>query len=351
MEEHGCAGLPSATKSILTASSRIRKLKSVFITGGAGYVGSHCCKAFANAGWNVVVYDNLSRGWADFVKWGPLVVGDILDEHHLTRAMRKARPDLVAHFAALAYVGESMTDPGSYYLNNTAGALHVLNAMRAADVGSIVFSSTCATYGTPERTPIDESHPQRPINPYGWSKLFVEQVLADHDRAHGMRHVALRYFNAAGADPEGDIGERHEPETHVIPLAIRSAMGTGATLTVLGTDYPTRDGSCVRDYVHVSDLADAHLRAAEHLSRGEASGAFNLGTGTGTTVKEVAQAVQQVSGRPVEMSIGPRRPGDPAVLVAQAAKARALLGWEPRRSGICDIVADAWAWHQRDVRP
>jgi UDP-arabinose 4-epimerase len=318
--------------------------RTVFVTGGAGYVGSHCCKAFAEAGWNVVVYDNLSRGWADFVQWGPLVRGDILDAGHLARAMRDAKPDAVAHFAALAYVGESVERPADYYRTNTAGALNVLDAMRAADVGRIVFSSTCATYGVPQRSPIDETHPQQPINPYGWSKLFTERMLADHDAAHGTRHVALRYFNAAGADPEGRLGERHEPETHVIPLAIRGAVQSGYRFTIHGTDYDTRDGTAVRDYIHVADLADAHLRALDHLCRGGTSEAINLGTGRGTTVAEVADAVQAAAGRPLPRTHGPRRAGDPPALVADAGKAARLLGWVPRRSDIGTIVGDAWRW-------
>lgn len=323
--------------------------RTVFVTGGAGYVGSHCCKAFAEAGWDVVVYDNLSRGWPEFVQWGPLVRGDILDPEHLVHAMRQARPDAVAHFAALAYVGESVTQPADYYRTNTTGALNVLAAMRAADVGAIVFSSTCATYGVPKRTPIDETHPQQPINPYGWSKLFVERMLADHDTAYGLRSVVLRYFNAAGADPDGRIGERHEPETHVIPLAIRGAMRSDYAFTILGNDYDTRDGTAVRDYIHVADLADAHLRGLAHLTGGGASDVFNLGTGHGTTVQEVADAVQAASGRPLPRTLGPRRAGDPPALVADASKAARVLGWKPRRSDIETLIGDAWRWHMLDA--
>jgi UDP-arabinose 4-epimerase len=299
--------------------------RTVFVTGGAGYVGPHCCKAFAEAGWNVIVYDNLSRGWRDFVRWGPLIEGDILDAEHLTSAIREARPDAVAHFAALAYVGESVADPGKYYRVNSAGALNILDAMRSCNVSAIVFSSTCATYGVPVRTPIDEDHPQAPINPYGWSKLFVEKMLADHDRAHGIRHVALRYFNAAGADPDGAIGERHEPETHVIPLAIRGAIQEGYAFTIHGGDYETRDGSAVRDYIHVSDLADAHLKALGHLCAGGRSDVFNLGTGVGTSVRDIANAVERAAGRPIARTVGPRRAGDPPALVASADKAARLL--------------------------
>jgi len=323
--------------------------RKVFVTGGAGYVGGHCCKAFAEAGWDVVVYDNLSRGWRDFVRWGPLLEGDILDAERLTASMRECRPDAVAHFAALAYVGESVLDPSLYYRVNSIGALNVLDAMRVCNVSSIVFSSTCATYGVPVRTPIDEAHPQNPINPYGWSKLIVEKMLADHDRAHGLRHVALRYFNAAGADPDGNIGERHEPETHVIPLAIRGAMQGSYTFTIHGSDYNTRDGTAMRDYIHVSDLADAHLRAMDHLFNGGGSEVFNLGTGIGTSVREIADAVELAAGRPIARRVGPRRIGDPPALVASADKAARLLGWRPQRSSIDAIIADAWRWHQTDT--
>lgn len=322
--------------------------KRVFVTGGAGYVGSHCCKAFAQAGWEVVVYDNLSRGWRDMVRWGPLVEGDILDGPALTAALRDAKPDAVAHFAALAYVAESVAQPDLYYRINTVGTLTLLDAMRAAGVGRLVFSSTCATYGTPSRTPIDETHPQSPINPYGWSKLFVEKMLADHDAAYDLRYVALRYFNAAGADPDGQIGERHDPEPHVIPLAIRGALNGDYVFTIHGDDFDTRDGTAVRDYIHVADLADAHCRALDHLQSGGASDVFNLGTGVGTTVAEIAAAVEKIAGRAFPRRAGPRRPGDPPALIASAAKARDRLGWTPTRSAIDDIIATAWRWHAQN---
>ena len=320
--------------------------RTVFVTGGAGYVGSHCCKAFAEAGWNVVVFDNLSRGWADFVQWGPLIEGDILDPDALSRAITDVRPDAVAHFAALAYVGESVGDPGLYYRTNVCGTLNLLEAMVKADVSRLVFSSTCATYGEPERMPIAEDCPQRPVNPYGWTKLMAERMLADFDRAHGLRSVALRYFNAAGADPDGLIGERHAPETHLLPLAIRAAQPQGDfALTVFGDDFPTPDGTCVRDYIHVADLASAHLAALEYLEQGGSSIALNLGTGHGHSVREVIETTGHLAGCPVRHSIGPRRAGDPPVLVADPSRAAEVLGWRAKRSGLEVILADALAWH------
>ncbi len=322
--------------------------KTVFVTGGAGYVGSHCCKAFAEAGWKVVVFDNLSRGWRDMVRWGDLIEGDILDLDALKAAMARVKPDAVAHFAAFAYVGESVDDPAIYYRNNSVGTLNILDAMRANNVQNIVFSSTCATYGVPVRTPIDEQHPQSPINPYGWSKFIVEKMLADYSVAYGLRYAALRYFNAAGADPDGTIGERHEPETHVIPLAIRGALKNDYIFTIFGNDFDTRDGTGLRDYIHVADLADAHCRALEYLLNGGASDVFNLGTGNGTTVEEIAAAVEYVSGKPLPRKIGPRRTGDPPALVASAEKAERILGWKPQHSDIKNIIASAWRWHAQE---
>jgi len=321
---------------------------TIFVTGGAGYVGSHCCKAFARAGWNVVTYDNLSRGWRDFVKWGELIEGDVRDAERLTAAMRKVRPAAVAHFAALAYVGESVGNPGLYYDVNARGSLNILQAMADCAVPAIVFSSTCATYGVPDRLPIDEATHQSPINPYGASKLMVERMLADFGHAHALRSVALRYFNAAGADPEGDLGERHDPETHLIPLAIAAARPGDSSLTVFGNDFPTPDGTCIRDYIHVADLAEAHVLALRHLLDGGQSDVFNLGTETGTSVSGVIAAVEAISGAPVRFTHGSRREGDPPVLVASAAKARAALGWAPTRSDIQSIIADAWQWHSAE---
>jgi UDP-arabinose 4-epimerase len=323
-------------------------LKTILVTGGAGYVGSHCCKAFAKAGWKVVVFDNLFRGWRDMVKWGPLIEGDILDRSALDAAFAQVKPDVVAHFAALTYVGESVEDPGLYYRNNTFGAFNLLEAMRAAGVNKLIFSSTAATYGVPHQTPMPEDHPQLPINPYGWSKLFVERMMADYAAAYDLRYAALRYFNAAGADADGEVGERHEPETHVIPLAARGALRDDYVFTIFGDDFDTRDGTCVRDYIHVSDLGRAHAAAADYLLDGGAATAFNLGTGHGTTVKEIADAIEKVSGRPLPRRIGPRRAGDPPVLVASNARAKAILGWEPRQSSIDEIVQSAWDWAKKD---
>lgn len=323
--------------------------RTVFVTGGAGYVGSHCCKAFAEAGWNVVVYDNLSRGWREFVQWGRLIEGDILDYESLSRAMAEVKPDAVAHFAALAYVGESVEDPEPYYRTNVTGTLNILTAMRENKVPALVFSSTCATYGPPVRIPIDETHPQAPINPYGRSKLVAEWMLRDHSDAYGVRFVALRYFNAAGSDPSGAIGERHEPETHVIPLALRGAGSPSYVFKVLGTDYDTPDGTAVRDYIHVNDLASAHLGALDYLEKGGQSEAINLGTGTGTSVLQIRDGVEEVTGRKVPTELVGRRPGDPSRLVALPEKALKLLGWQAKRSNILQILADAWTWHLNEM--
>ncbi|HEY3797703.1 MAG TPA: UDP-glucose 4-epimerase GalE [Caulobacteraceae bacterium] len=321
--------------------------KRVLVTGGAGYVGSHCCKAFAREGWEVVVFDNLSRGWADFVRWGPLIVGDILDGDALRKAMDDVRPSAVAHFAALAYVGESVAQPDIYYRTNVLGTLNVLDAMRHASVENLLFSSTCATYGTPARVPVDETHPQAPINPYGHSKLMAEQVIRDVSGAYGLRHVLLRYFNAAGADVDGEVGERQDPAVRAIQLAVRSAQ-VGSVFQVYGDDFDTRDGTAVRDYVHVSDLAEAHAKALDYLLAGGASEVLNLGTGVGVTVREIVDAVEAVAGRPIAWEMAPRREGDPACLVAACEKAAAVLGWTAKQSGLDEIVRSAWAWQKAD---
>jgi UDP-arabinose 4-epimerase len=321
------------------------EVTTILVTGGAGYVGSHCCKAFKEAGFNVVVFDNLSQGWREAVRYGDLIEGDILDPAALAQAMDRVKPDAVAHFAALIAVGESVSQPDLYYRNNTVGSLNIVEAMLKTGVNKILFSSTCATYGQPVRIPLDEDHPQAPLNPYGWSKLFVERMLADVAAAHPLRYVALRYFNAAGADASGEIGERHEPETHAIPLVIQGALKPDYVFTIFGDDFDTRDGTGLRDYIHVTDLGDAHKRAVDYLMAGGASEVFNLGTGTGTTVEELAAAVERVSGRKVARRIGPRRAGDAPALVAAADKARRILGWEPKHSSIDNIVATAWRWH------
>jgi UDP-arabinose 4-epimerase len=321
-------------------------MTTVLVTGGAGYIGSHCCKAFAEAGWKVVTYDNLSRGWREAVKWGPLVEGDIADAETMAAALRQYRPDVVAHFAAYAYVGESVERPELYYRNNSFGTLVLLEEMLKAGVDKLIFSSTCASYGIPVQTPIDEEHPQWPINPYGWSKFIIERMIDDLSRAHGFNAVMLRYFNAAGCDPDREIGEHHEPETHVVPLAIEAAMRPGLVFTINGTDFDTPDGTAVRDYVHVSDLAQAHVLAGKMLLQRPGVHAYNLGTGNGTTVKELVDAVARACGRELPVSYGPRRPGDPPALVASAAKAQRELGWVPTQSGMDRIVDTALAWYR-----
>ncbi len=320
----------------------------ILVIGGAGYIGSHACKAIAGAGHMVVVYDNLSTGHRDFVRWGPLEQGDIRHADRLREVMRRYKPDLVMHFAALAYVGESVVDPGRYYDVNVNGTRILLDAMLDAGVGRIVFSSSCATYGVPSAMPISENTDQRPINPYGKTKLIAEGMLADYAHAHGICWAALRYFNAAGADPDGEIGESHDPETHAIPLALEAATGRRTSFSLFGTDYPTEDGSAVRDYVHVADLADAHVRAAEYLMDGGASVALNLGTGVGTSLFELAAAIERVGGRKVPLIHAPRRNGDPPELYATADRAREILGWEPRHSGIDEIISTALAWMERE---
>ena len=321
--------------------------RTVFVTGGAGYVGSHCAKAFARAGWQVVTYDNLSRGHRDLVKWGPLIEGDILDTDHLRQSLDEVRPDAVAHFAAFAYVAESMSDPGMYYRNNVSGTLSLLDAMQAANVSQLVFSSSCATYGISDDL-ITEETPQNPINPYGETKKICEQMILDYGQAHSLRSVILRYFNAAGADPDGETGERNDPEPHVIPLAIRGAMDGTFTFNILGNDYDTPDGTCVRDYVHVCDLAAAHTKALAYLQDGGVSEIFNLGTGRGHSVLELADAVSRTAGKPVPRVFADRRPGDPPRLVARAEKAERILGWTPKQSDLDSILSSAWAWFLKE---
>ena len=322
---------------------------TVMVIGGAGYIGSHCARAFDLDGWSVVVFDNLSRGWRDFVRWGEFFEGDILSDSDLKVAFERHKPDLVVHLAALAYVGESVRSPESYYRTNTVGALNVLGAMRASAVSSLVFSSTCATYGATDVARITETHAQYPINPYGWSKFMVERMIESFSSAYDLRFVMLRYFNAAGADIAAQIGERHQPETHVIPLALQGLLGDGGRFVVNGLDYATRDGSCERDFIHVKDLADAHLLAAKYLGSNGISGAFNLGTGHGVTVLELIAAIERVTGRRLDWIEGPRRFGDPAILVADNTRAEKVLGFSPKFSEIDQIIEDAWHWHQLEV--
>lgn len=319
---------------------------SILVTGGAGYVGSHACKALAKAGYTPVVFDNLSRGHREAVRWGPLVTGELSDRAALVAAMRQHSVIAVMHFAAFAYVGESVADPELYYRNNVIGTLNLLGAVREAEINSIVFSSTCAVYGEPDKIPMRENVALGPVNPYGETKLAIERALAWYAAAYGMRYAALRYFNAAGADPEGEIGEDHDPETHVIPLAIRAALGQAEPISVFGTDYPTPDGSAVRDYIHVTDLADAHVRAVGYLDKGGESAAINLGTGRGTSVLELIASIERISGRKVPYTLGPRRAGDPPALVADPGLAAKLLGWRARHSDIDTIVRTALAWHE-----
>jgi UDP-glucose 4-epimerase len=319
-------------------------MANILVVGGAGYIGAHTCLDLFNKGFTPIVYDNLSTGHAEFVKWGPLEVGDIRDRGRLDEVFRKHKPVAIMHFAAAIEVGESVRDPGGYYDNNVAGTITLLRAAQAAGIDKLVFSSTCATYGIPSSIPMNEAHAQSPINPYGRSKLIVEQILGDLDLYQDFRSCILRYFNAAGADPEGRIGEWHSPETHAIPIAIETALGRRPHFQVLGTDYDTRDGSCVRDFVHVLDLADAHTRAVEHLLNGGPSHALNLGTGHGTTVKELLKTVQSVAGRDFKIEYGPRRSGDSPALVADNALARRTIGWSPRHD-LQSIIGTAWNWH------
>ena len=322
---------------------------AILVTGGAGYIGSHAARALRRSGYEVVVYDNLSTGFRRLAQGFELVEGDIADDAKLRPVL--ARVDAVMHFAAHAYVGESVADPRKYFRNNVLAALSLLNCALDAGIRRFVFSSTCAVYGLPEQIPITEPEKREPVNPYGATKLCFENALEAYDRAYGLRSVRLRYFNAAGADESGETGELHDPETHLIPLALAAATGKGRELQIFGSDYPTPDGTCVRDYIHVNDLADAHVRALQYLERsagetGAESPAINLGTGRGNSVLEVIQAAENATGRPVRRTMGPRRPGDPPVLVADPSKAQKMLGWTAQRT-LADIVSSAWAWMQK----
>lgn len=327
----------------------------VLVTGGAGYVGAHACKALAAAGHAPTVFDNLSTGWREAAAFGSLIEGDLLRPDDIARALAEVDPHAVMHFAAASNVGESVVRPDLYWDNNVAGALNLLAAMRRRGPARIVFSSTCAVYGDPDGENLVETSPQVPVNAYGRTKLAVEHLLADFEAAFGIRHVIFRYFNAAGASPDGDIGEHHAPETHLIPLALDAVSGAsmsgetgaGRALTVFGADYPTPDGTCVRDFIHVADLADAHVRGLERLLAGGESLALNLGSGRGFSVREVIRATEEVTGLTCPVEEGPRRPGDPPRLVSGSARASEVLGWRPERSALATLIGDAWAWRRK----
>ena len=323
---------------------------TILVTGGAGYIGSHTVLALKQAGYNVVILDNLVYGHRDLVEkvlQVELIVGDTGDRALLDKLFKTHDIAAVMHFSAYAYVGESVTDPAKYYRNNVVGTLTLLEAMLAASVKKFVFSSTCATYGVPEFVPIPENHPQNPINPYGATKLMVERILSDFDVAYGFQSVRFRYFNAAGANPSGLLGEDHNPETHLIPLVLMTALGKRESISIFGTDYPTPDGTCIRDYIHVNDLADAHILGLEYLLKGSESEVFNLGNGSGFSVREVIAATEQVTGISIPVEERDRRPGDPPILIGSGEKARTILGWQPQYPSIQDIVAHAWQWHQK----
>ncbi|NJL78025.1 MAG: UDP-glucose 4-epimerase GalE [Richelia sp. RM2_1_2] len=323
---------------------------TILVTGGAGYIGSHTVLALKQAGYEVLILDNLVYGHRDLVEQVlkvELIEGDTSDRDLLDKLFATRDIAAVMHFSAYAYVGESVTDPAKYYRNNVIGTITLLEAMLAASVKKFVFSSTCATYGVPEMVPMPEDHPQNPINPYGATKLMVERILADFNEAYDFRSVRFRYFNAAGANPEGLLGEDHNPETHLIPLVLQTALGKRESISIFGTDYPTNDGTCVRDYIHVSDLADAHVLGLEYLLKGGDSDFFNLGNGNGFSVKEVIEAAKLITGKEIKVVECDRRPGDPPALIGSAQKARKILGWQPQYTNIKDIITHAWEWHQK----
>lgn len=321
---------------------------TILVTGGAGYIGSHTVKALQKKGYQVIVLDNLMYGHQEIVEdvlGAKLIIGDIKDRSLLDNILQNNSISAVIHFAAYAYVGESVSNPAKYYENNVAGTLNLLQAMLAASVKNIIFSSTCATYGVPDTVPIEENESQAPINPYGNSKLIVEQMLRDFDAAYDLKSVIFRYFNAAGADPEGLLGEDHNPETHLIPLVLMAALGKRDSISIFGTDYPTEDGSCIRDYIHVTDLAQAHVLGLEYLLESSTSGIFNLGNGNGFSVKEVIETAREVTGKEIKAIECDRRPGDPPALVGSGAKARQVLGWNPEYADLKSIITHAWNWH------
>jgi UDP-arabinose 4-epimerase len=323
-------------------------MKNVLVTGGAGYIGSHTCKALAQQGYQPIVYDNLIYGHPWAVKWGSLEVGDIQDYRRLSQVVRQYQPIATIHFAAFAYVGESVADPAKYYRNNVSGTLNLIECLKDHNLNHLIFSSTCATYGVPKKIPIREDHQQVPINPYGQSKLMIEKILQDFSNAYGFKSVALRYFNAAGADSDCDIGEQHDPETHAIPLILDAIQNSEKPFTVFGTDYDTPDGTCIRDYIHVSDLAQAHVLALQYLQNDGETTAYNLGNGEGYSVKELINAAERITAKKVKARLGERRPGDPDRLVGDANKIKKELGWTPQFANLEEIIETAWKWHQRN---
>ena len=319
---------------------------AILVCGGAGYIGSHVNKQLNREGYETIVFDNLVYGHREAVKWGTFIEGDLANEAEIEAVFSAHKIDAVFHFAAYAYVGESVTEPEKYYYNNVVNTLNLLKVMRRHSCKKLIFSSTCATYGEPEKVPITEDMPQNPINPYGMTKLTVERILKDYQKAYGLQSAVLRYFNAAGADPDGEIGESHHPETHLIPLVLDAASGKREDIKVFGTDYDTPDGSCVRDYIHVADLADVHIRALHYLEEGNPGDFFNLGSTIGTSVLEVVESVKRVTGKEFQVTLSERRQGDPAKLVGGSDKARKVLGWEPKYGEIDVIVEHAWKWHE-----
>ena len=320
---------------------------NILVTGGAGYIGSHCCKALYKKGFNPITIDNLVYGHKNFVRWGEFFQGDVGNPADLKKCFSRHKIDAVMHFAAYAYVGESVQDPLKYYENNLRNTVELLHAVVENDINYFVFSSTCATYGNPEKTPIDERHPLNPINPYGRTKRMIEEILEDYGAAYGLNYTSLRYFNAAGADPDGEIGEDHNPETHLIPLVLDVAATKRKSIKVFGTDYATTDGTCIRDYIHVTDLAEAHILALQRLMGGADSSVYNLGNGRGFSVLEVIECAREITAEDIAVENTDRRPGDPPVLIASNEKAIAELGWNPVYADLNDIIGTAWKWHQK----
>ena len=319
----------------------------ILVTGGAGYIGSHCCKELSKKGFQPVTIDNLVYGHEDFVKWGEFFKGDVGDPAPLKKCLDQHKIDAVMHFAAYAYVGESVEDPVKYYENNLRNTIQLLHAVLDHKIKYFVFSSTCATYGHPQKIPIDEDHPQNPINPYGKTKRMIEEIMQDYQNAYGLKYISLRYFNAAGADPDAEVGEDHDPETHLIPLVLDAAIGKRKDIKVFGTDYETPDGTCIRDYIHVTDLAQAHILALQQLMDGADSNAYNLGNGQGFSVLEIIERARKITGKNITVENSDRRPGDPPVLIASNEKAVKELGWKPQYADIDDIIGTAWKWHQK----